>query len=198
MLRCPRCGQQAARRSPRTGVWEHVVSVLYLYPFRCQLCATRFRSFQFRRYARRSQDRREYDRLSVRVPVTVVSGAERADGETADLSLTGCSVRTAGTFAAGSTVQLRLRLGQSGDVNVESAVVRTQRDGGLGLQFEKISAADHDRLSRYLGRFLRPSGTSRRRSAFPRPEVVLAAAIGVIVILMMFMLIGHVGGPPLR
>jgi len=198
MLRCPRCGQQAARRSPRTGVWEHVVSVLYLYPFRCQLCATRFRSFQFRRYARRSQDRREYDRLSVRVPVTVVSGAERADGETADLSLTGCSVRTAGAFAAGSTVQLRLRLGQSGDVNVESAVVRTQRDGGLGLQFEKISAADHDRLSRYLGRFLRPSGTSRRRSAFPRPEVVLAAAIGVIVILMMFMLIGHVGGPPLR
>src|SRR5438552_6453471 len=198
MLRCPRCGQQAARRSPRTGVWEHVVSVLYLYPFRCQLCATRFRSFQFRRYARRSQDRREYDRLSGRVPVTVVSGAERADGQTADLSLTGCSVRTAGTFAAGSTVQLRLRLGQSGDVNVESAVVRTQRDGGLGLQFEKISAADHDRLSRYLGRFLRPSGTSRRRSAFPRPEVVLAAAIGVIVILMMFMLIGHVGGPPLR
>ncbi|TMQ20724.1 MAG: PilZ domain-containing protein [Candidatus Rokuibacteriota bacterium] len=198
MLRCPRCGQEAARRSPRAGVWEHVVSVLYLYPFRCQLCSTRFRSFQRRRYTRRSQDRREYDRLAVRVPVTIVSGAERAEGETADLSLTGCSVRTAATFAAGSTVQLRLRLGQSGDVSVESAVVRTQRDGGLGLQFEKITATDHDRLSRYLGRFLRPSGTSRRRSAFPRPEVVLAAAIGVIVILMMLMLIGHVGGPPLR
>src|SRR2546428_533327 len=92
MLRCPRCGQEAARRSPRAGVWEHVVSVLYLYPFRCQLCSTRFRSFQRRRYTRRSQDRREYDRLAVRVPVTIVSGAERAEGETADLSLTGCSV----------------------------------------------------------------------------------------------------------
>jgi PilZ domain len=179
-------------------VWEHVVSVLYLYPFRCQLCATRFRAFQLRRYTRHRPDRREHDRLAVRVPVTLTSGAGQAEGETADLSLHGCSVRTSGTFSPGGTVQLRLRLGQTGDISVESAVVRTQRDGGLGLQFERMTVADRERLSRYLERFLRPSGTPPRRSGFPRPEVVLAAAISVIVVLIVFTLIGHLGGLPPR
>src|SRR5713101_2554020 len=141
MLRCPRCGQQAVRRSPRTGVWEHVVSVLYLYPFRCQLCATRFRALQLRRYTRHTQNRREYDRLLVRVPATLASGTEQAQGETIDVSLNGCSVRTAGTFAPNARVRLHLRLGQTGDVHVESAIVRTQRDGEIGLEFERISVA---------------------------------------------------------
>jgi hypothetical protein len=172
-----------------------MASVLYLYPFRCQLCATRFRRFQFRRYARHRHERREYDRLAVRVPAVLVSGAERIDGETVDLSLNGCSVSATNALAPGTTVQLRLRLGQTGDVNVESAVVRTQTDAGLGLEFQRISVADRERLSRYLGRFLRPSGTSRPRSGLPPPEVVLAAAIGVIAVIMVFMLIGHVSTP---
>jgi hypothetical protein len=179
-------------------VWEHVVSAVYVYPFRCQLCATRFSRFQFRRYARHSQDRREYDRLTVRVPVTLVSRTGLVEGETVDLSLNGCSVRASGPVAAGSTVQVRLRLGQTGDVTVAAAAVRTQHQGVLGLQFETMTAGERDRLSRYLGRFLRPTGTGRRRSGLPSPEVVLAAAIGLIVIIMVFMLIGRVGGPPLR
>jgi PilZ domain len=195
MLRCPRCGQQAARRSPRAGFTEYVASVLYVYPFRCQLCSTRFRRFQLRRYGRHRRERREYDRLAVRVPVALVSGTEQIDGVTVDVSLNGCSVRAASALAPGTTVQLRLRLGQTGDVNVESAVVRTQSESGLGLQFEKISVADRQRLSRYLGRFLRPTGTRRARSSLPPPEVVLAAAIGVIAIIMVFMLIGHIGAP---
>ena len=195
MLRCPRCGQQSARRSPRAGFTEYVASVLYRYPFRCQLCSTRFHRFQFRRFTRHRRERREYDRLAVRVPVGLVSGTERTEGETVDLSLNGCSVRASPALSPGTTVQLRLRLGQIGDVNVESAVVRTQSESALGLQFEKISVADRARLSRYLGRFLRPSGTPRARSSLPPPEVVLAAAIGVIAVLMAFILIGHVSTP---
>ena len=85
MLRCPRCGQETARRSPRVGAWEHFVSVFYLYPFRCQLCTTRFRAFHLHNYNRHNPDHREYDRLIVRVPVTVIGGTEQADGVTADL-----------------------------------------------------------------------------------------------------------------
>ncbi|HET7341402.1 MAG TPA: PilZ domain-containing protein [Methylomirabilota bacterium] len=179
------------------GAWDHLLSVLHLYPFRCQLCAARFRAFQARHYSHRG-DRREYDRLLARVPVTLTSGAGHADGETVHLSLTGCSVRTDGAFPPGSSVQMRLRLGQAGDVTVESAVVRTQREGGVGLQFARMAAGDRARLSRYLDRFLRPSGTARRRPGLPRPEVLLAAAVGALVIIMVFMLLSRVGAPLLR
>jgi PilZ domain len=195
MLRCPRCGQQAARRSRRVGATDHVLSVFRLYPFRCQLCTTRFRAFQARR--QHGTDHREYDRLIVQVPVTLRSGADQIEGQTVDLSLTGCSVRVEAPFAPGSTVHLRLRLGAGGDVDVQSAVVRSQREGGLGLQFERLAPADRERLGRYLGRFLRPSGTPTRRAGRPRPELVLAVAIGAGVILAIFLLMGRLAGGPL-
>jgi hypothetical protein len=199
MLRCPRCGQQAARRSRRAGAWDHVLSVFHLYPFRCQLCITRFRAFQAHHYSQRGTDRREFDRLIVKVPVSLISGADHAEGATVDLSLTGCSVRTEATFGPGSTVQLRLRLGDAGEVEVQSAVVRTHREGGLGLQFAQIAAPDRERLGRYLGRFLRPSGTARRRPGRPRPELVVAAVVGAVVILVVFLLMSRLGGgPPVR
>jgi hypothetical protein len=173
------------------------MSVLHLYPFRCQLCSARFRAFQSRHYTDHgSGDRREYDRLMVQVPMSLGSGLEHAQGETVDLSLGGCSVRTDAAFAPGSTVQVRLRLGQAGDVEVEAAIVRSHREGGLGLQFERIAAADRDRLRRYLDRFLRPTGVARRRPGRPRPEVVLAAAVGLAVILVVLFWMGRLGGPP--
>jgi PilZ domain-containing protein len=174
------------------------VSLLYVYPFRCQLCATRFRAVQFRRYRHHTPDGREYDRLRVQVPVTLTSGTDHVAGQTVDLSLNGCSVRTDGVFAPGTSVQVRLRLGQAGDVDVESAVVRSQRDGGVGLQFARMAADERERLSRYLAGFLRPSGTARRRAGLPRPEVLVVAAVGVLIIIMVFMLLGRVGAPPLR
>src|ERR1051326_7053043 len=119
MIRCSRCGQQAARRSRRVGVTDHVLSVLHLYPFRCQLCTTRFRAFQARHYTQHGSDQREYDRLLVKVPVVLTSRAGDADGTTIDLSVTGCAVRSEGSFEAGDTVRLRLQLGEAGDVTIE-------------------------------------------------------------------------------
>ena len=198
MVRCPRCRQEAARRSRRVGVGEHLLSVLRLYPFRCQLCTTRFRAFQARHHGQAASDRREYDRLLVKIPVTVSAGATRGEGHTIDLSLAGCSLRTEATFPVNSTVQLRLQLGQAGDVEVQAAVVRTAGEDGLGLHFVRIATPDRERLSRYLGRFLRPTGTSTRRTGRPRPELVVAAAVGIAVILIVLMLVGKLGGPPIR
>ena len=197
MIRCPRCGQQAARRSRRVGATDHVLSVLHLYPFRCQLCTARFRAFQARHYSQHGTDRREYDRLIVQVPVTLSAGADHVEGQTVELSPTGCSVRVESTFAPGSTVRVRLRLGAAGDVDIQSAVVRTQREGGLGLQFERMTPADRERLGRYLGRFLRPSGTPAGHAGRPRPELVLAAAVGAGVIFVILLLMGRLGGGPL-
>jgi len=180
------------------GVWDHLLGVLHLYPFRCQLCTTRFRAFQGGHYSQHGNERREYDRLLVKVPAIVSAGATRGEGHTIDLSLAGCSLRTEAAFAVNSTVQLRLQLGQAGDVEVQAAVVRTAGEDGLGLHFVRIAPPDRERLSRYLGRFLRPTGTSTRRTGRPRPELVLAAIVGIAVILVVLMLMGKLGGPPVR
>ncbi|HTO11919.1 MAG TPA: PilZ domain-containing protein [Candidatus Binatia bacterium] len=198
MLRCPRCGQQAARRSRRVGVWEHVASVLHLYPFRCQLCTARFRAFQGRHHSQHRGDRREYDRLLVRVPVLISAGGIQAEGETVDLSLTGCSLRTEAAHPAGSTVQLRLRLGQGGEVAIQAALVKSQREGGMGVHFTQVAPPERERLSRYLARFLRPTGRARRGAGRPRPELVVAAAVGLGVILVVLFLMGRLGPPPIR
>jgi len=54
---CPECGGTLARRAHRHGLAEILVSVMYIYPFRCQLCAHRFRALQWGiRYHRIAQD----------------------------------------------------------------------------------------------------------------------------------------------
>ncbi len=39
---CPECGGALARRSHRSGLAEKMLIVMYVYPFRCQLCGYRF------------------------------------------------------------------------------------------------------------------------------------------------------------
>jgi predicted HAD superfamily Cof-like phosphohydrolase len=54
-MSCPRCGKSFVRRSGRKGLKERLLSLVYLYPFRCQVCANRFRAFQFRpQYVKRT------------------------------------------------------------------------------------------------------------------------------------------------
>jgi hypothetical protein len=179
-------------------MWEYLASVLHLYPFRCQLCTARFRAFQGRHYSRHT-DRREYDRLLVRIPVVISAGSSQTEGETVDLSLTGCSLRTEAAPAVGSTVQLRLRLGRAGDVTIHGALVKSQREGGgMGVHFTQVAKPEHERLSKYLARFLRPSGTTRRGTGRPRPELVMAAVVGLGIILVVPLLMGRIGTSSLR
>jgi len=42
MMRCPRCTSEDTRRSPRRGI-ERMLSLVGLYPFRCERCGARFR-----------------------------------------------------------------------------------------------------------------------------------------------------------
>ena len=197
MLRCPRCGQEAARRSRRAGFRDHLLGAVHFYPFRCQLCTARFRRFQARHHTTRASDRREYDRLLVKIPVTLAAGAVRGEGQTIDLSAAGCSLRTNAPFTVDTTVQLWLQLGQAGVVEVQAAVVRTAGEDGLGLHFVRIAGPERERLNRYLARFLRPTGTPRRRPGRPRPELVVAAAVGLAVIFVVFVLMQRLGAPHL-
>ena len=44
---CPDCGSTAVLRSHRRGRLEYLLSLVYLYPFRCVVCNHRFRAFSW-------------------------------------------------------------------------------------------------------------------------------------------------------
>jgi PilZ domain-containing protein len=145
--RCPRCRRGVARRTPRQSALDEILAVVYVYPFRCQLCALRFRSLQWGvRYARRTDDRREYERLAVELTGTLSVGAQRSAIRVSDLSLGGCTVRTDLRLAIGTLVDLALRPTDGEPLVVEGSVVRSTRDGVLGIAFGRMGADARMRL----------------------------------------------------
>jgi hypothetical protein len=151
-LRCPKCGQPRVRRCHREGVLERALSAVYVYPFRCQLCARRFRALQWgKRYEKQPVDRREFERVALRAPLAVVSHRGEARGEVIELSLQGCTARTSPPLRDGSTVQLELHLlpGER-PVAVEAALVRSARGDTAGLYFVRVSSDEQLRIRRAL------------------------------------------------
>src|SRR2546428_7648025 len=89
-VRCPRCGGQSVRRSSRVGAFERLISSLYVYPFRCQRCSHRFRALNWgHRYPHPKGERRDYERVAVRLPARLTAGTQGADGAANDLAVRG-------------------------------------------------------------------------------------------------------------
>ena len=160
-VRCPRCGKSFARRSHRQGLKERLLSLLYLYPFRCQVCANRFRAFQFRvRYVKRTVDRRQYVRLATRIPTMfaedIKPGEQRVgEGVVTDLSLGGCYMQTFVQLSQGTLVSLELQTEQhTPAIAVEAAIVRIVRPTGVGLEFLRLSEPEHERFSQFIRQLL--------------------------------------------
>jgi hypothetical protein len=147
--RCPRCGQRGGRRCSRSGGVERALSLLYVYPFRCQLCGWRFRALQWgRRYAR--LDRRSYERVAVHLPATVAGREGTAAGDVTDLSLAGCGVKADLRSVPGDRVTLRVQLTPDSQPVEITAKVRSVLAGALGLEFTGIGPADRQRLRHFL------------------------------------------------
>ena len=154
-LRCPKCGRHIVQRVHRIGVVERALSAVYVYPFRCQLCGRRFRALQWRkRY--QSAERREYERVGLRVPVTVVSSRGTVQGEVTELSMEGCTVTMAAPLSEGAAVQAELHLlpGER-PVAIAAAVVRSVRVATCGLHFARIRAEERIRLGGVVAGLLR-------------------------------------------
>ena len=200
-LRCPKCGRHIVQRVHRIGVVEHVLSAVYVYPFRCQLCGRRFRALQWRkRYVVQSADRREYERVGLRAQVTVVSSRDTVQGEVTELSMEGCTVTMAAPLSEGATVQAELHLlpGQR-PVSVAAAVVRSVRATTCGLHFTRVRAEERIRLGWVVTGLLRsqhdasvpegPELVDRRFRYFRSADFWLAAAFVVFLALVLAALI---------
>lgn len=150
--RCPRCGRHFVQRAHRTGIVERLLSLVYIYPFRCQVCLHRFRTLNWgQRYRRRSQDRREFERIPARVAVRLTGIPHPANAETIDLSPNGCNVVTDALLEVGAVMHLDLDV-QPGapPVKVEAAVVHSTHPGGAGLVFLRIRPEEKGRLRDFL------------------------------------------------
>ena len=184
------------RRSSRVGAYERTISAFYLYPFRCQRCANRFRALHWGRSSHPAGERRDFDRMVVRLPARLTAGTESADAETTDLSVTGCAVRTSARFVPGTELRVTLQLGPGRTVNIAQAVVRAGHEGRVSLQFVQIAIEEQRRLSEYINAIALPIDVGRpgRQLRFPI-EVVLVAVAGLVVIFLILSMISRAGAP---
>ncbi len=149
---CPHCRQDFVQRARRRGLVDYLLSFAYLYPFRCQLCARRFKAMQWGiRYSKKPVDRRENVRIQIGLPVTISAAHTSEKGMVKDLSVRGCRVKTQGHFAEGALVQLQVQVAENApSIAVDAAVVRSSRSGFIGMEFLRLRKDEMDRLSQFV------------------------------------------------
>ena len=145
------------------------MSFIYIYPFKCQLCGDRFRSLQWGvRYIRVDEDRREYDRMEMRFPVTFSGQDIRGEGELLNVSMGGCSFHTGANLTTRMILKLELRISNDvAPVIVEAALVRNVRSGGVGVEFLQWQQSERERLQLFIRGLLIGRGVELDRLASP-------------------------------
>jgi hypothetical protein len=140
----------------RSGPGEWLLSAVYVYPFRCQLCAHRFfRIEPGKRYNEATVDKRQYERVSARFPATFVGEQASGAGTVTRLSLGGCEVESSVKMMEGMMFHLRLQPADiSPAIAVETAIVRSVRPPAVGLEFLRTSSSEQFRLIQYVAGLL--------------------------------------------
>lgn len=153
---CPKCGKDFVRRALRVGVAERLLSLCYLYPYRCQLCAHRFRLFEWgRRYDERTVDQRQYERIEVQIPATFSMDQTSGTGLVTSLSLGGCALEVETQLSVGALLQLQLQVsGSDPPIEVEAAIVRSVRATTVGMEFLRLRSDEHYRFIHYVAGLL--------------------------------------------
>jgi PilZ domain len=153
-LSCPACGASKIRLAARKSVSDALLSSLTIYPFRCQLCADRFRAFLGRRTP---NPRRSFDRIEVSFPVwfnscrSLPASGVGHEGVIENLSIRGCRIRSTAPMRIGSRLKLEFQYSDNSvPVTIEEAVVRSIADGAIGLRFTKLHRSDERRIRRLI------------------------------------------------
>lgn len=154
---CPRCQKNLTRRSKRQGLVERVISLLYAYPFRCQLCAHRFLAIQWgARFERYTPDRREYVRIPIQAQAFFSSELVQGQGTVVNLSMRGCGLQTAIRLQPGEVLRLKLE-GLDGfpQIAIDAAVVRSLVRQEAGLEVLRIHDSERGKLQRVIETLLK-------------------------------------------
>ncbi len=153
---CPRCKSEVLERAGRAGLLERLLSVAYVYPFRCQSCLHRFRLLVWgQRYVRTqrtgSAERRQHARHTVDFWTTLWLEKGGRPGRARDLSATGMSLETDAPLEPGQHLELDLQPAPGErPIRAEVAVVRSVQSGRVGLQFVQVKDDGDARLWKFL------------------------------------------------
>ncbi|MEK7294649.1 MAG: PilZ domain-containing protein [Nitrospirota bacterium] len=153
---CPKCGKDFVRRTLRAGVHEYLLSVVYVYPFRCQLCTHRFLRLELgKRYNESTVDKRQYERVAATFPITFVGDKASGAGTVTRLSLGGCALESQLKLMEGMMFNLRLQPPNVNPaINVETAIVRSVRTPAIGLEFLRTNPTEQFRLIQFVAGLL--------------------------------------------
>lgn len=147
-LKCPNCSRQFVRRVSRNGLAESLLGLVYVYPFKCQICGFRFRMLKWGvRYVRVAEDHREYDRMPMSFPLTFQDKNLNGKGTAINVSMGGCRFSTLSQVAIGVILQLGLRISDDvPPVEVDAAVARYVRGQSVGVEFLQWRQSERERL----------------------------------------------------
>lgn len=146
---CPTCGTNKTRPAARKNLSDDLLSALTIYPFRCQLCAKRFRTFVGRRVA---TPRRSFERVPVMFPVWFrprsASPLELGqEGVIENLSIRGCRIRCGAPLSTGVRLELEFQHSNcSFPITIDEAVVRSSLENAVGLRFVRLQPRDEQRI----------------------------------------------------
>jgi len=97
------------------------------------------------------QEKRRMRRVPVKQKVMIRFGGQDVEAETVDMSLNGVLVKAHRAFAPGSTVRLSMQLGkETRPMTGVGSVVRIIGSDQMGIQFDRLSVADSERLQGFL------------------------------------------------
>jgi len=149
---CPECSTEYVKRVHRESLKERLLSLFYVYPFRCQLDGHRFRFLQWKvKYVRVEEDRRTYERLPMNFPVTFTSRGTESEGRIADISIAGCALETEAKLVLGAILCVSLQITDDiPPVEVSAAVVRDIHQKWVGIEFLQLKKTERDRLRDFI------------------------------------------------
>jgi c-di-GMP-binding flagellar brake protein YcgR len=150
---CSSCGTPFVRLIHDEGIMERILNRFGSFPFRCQLCTTRFRAFRSQVPASPSTaDRREYRRLPVSFRANLLAdNTVQTTNRVTDISMGGCTLETAATLPQGTFVELVIKPASDEEpIKIETAMVCSSRPGSMGIRFLEMVTADKNRLSQVI------------------------------------------------
>ena len=129
--RCPHCGLDTVRRIRRKGRLDFLLTMMGVWPFRCQHCAYRFRRLTpAARFTK--TDRREYERLPTEIGATISGKPSGECDQIVDLSMGGCRIKTQMALPPSALLHLQLALpDRERVVTVQTAMVVLRALGRL-------------------------------------------------------------------
>jgi uncharacterized protein (TIGR02266 family) len=100
-----------------------------------------------------SFNRRTSPRMAIGVPVTYRSGDTLTGAVTLDIGKGGLAIRTMNPLPKGSPVQVRFKLpGMALEIEAAGEVAWSDRKVGMGVQFERVSAAHQRAIDEFIDR----------------------------------------------